>query len=211
MIVDQFRFSSPASGRPTVRWTHGSTQEIICEFWPEWDSPEQSVTRFVICDSPEKKWIIYNKNRPSRAVLLLDVDGSSSDLWPIRKISLEATAVFDWNGFARDGKRLFAEFCRIRLRGRPRRTGKPFWRLDNRRADDIWDDLIHVQNKLRAAKFTDTEINTYTIYLDEGKNKKQTAKRLGVSPSAINQRLKRMEERCKKRTGLSLARYVRRP
>ena len=205
---DEF-FSSPIPGRPVVHWAHGSSLEIICEFWPEWDSYEQSQTRFVIRDSLEKKWIIYNRNRPTlHAVMLLgDVEPSDADRWqPVVKISLETTAALDWGAYVREGKRLFAEFCKIRLPGRPPGPGKPLRRPGDEFGDDALADLVHLWNTLQEAGcFTNRELIILTTFFDQ-RSQKKTAEILGISKSAVSQALRRMDARYKEIFGKPIPR-----
>jgi hypothetical protein len=157
----------------------------------------------------EKKWIIYSKNEPGlRAVILLgDADksgnadqSSHTDHWqPVVKIGLETSGGLDWDAYVRQGKKLFAEFCRIRRPGRPVGTGRPLKPADEG-AEAHEFDLRHFYDKLDAAGFTEMERETLMTYFQVG-SQVRASKILKITPPALFKRLNRLDAKFKKAFG----------
>jgi hypothetical protein len=206
------KISSPMDGRPTVLWADGSTSGRIIEFWPYCEQqPVGQISRACRYSfNVIRKYVVYDRTSPQiRAVLLVDKprkkDGE--DLQPILGRRLE------WDGplgkaEVKKALGLVDEIARIERRGRPRGTGHPKQTRLELRADSS---QKHFWDTLTRSGLSDKDIKLVQVRLAH-KTEVEAAGKLGISPQAVNQKLKAIDAKLRTiNPDFSLRSYLRLP
>lgn len=190
-------FSSPVPGREPMFWREGPTPDAVVELWPTaGEEPfEQRGPVRLYGLGPVLKDVIYRKSEPN-VRWIINLAASPAEDEAKLKLKITSRRLECPGALSKDQIRqavdLLDNFVKLETRGRPRGSGhplrKPYERLD-------LDEQVYLQ--FQRAGLSEREIQIFSRW---SANIPQTAiaQELRVSPSAIYQRLSRIEKKMQK-------------